>query len=100
MPASHEVMKRSAADIAMEMTASMEAYAASGEWQRVEEIAAKLRNTVTQVAEDQRRETLLAVRRSIESVQTLASNARHDVTEKLSAIHRGKTATRAYAATD
>lgn len=100
MAASHEVMERSAADTASEMIAAMEAHAARGEWQSVEDIAAKLRNAVTQIPENKRRETLLAARRSIESVTTLAQNARNEVTEKLSAIRRGKDATRAYSATD
>lgn len=100
MAASHEVMERSAADTASEMIAAMEAHAARGEWQRVEDIAAKLRSAVTQIPENKRRETLLTARRSIEGVTALAQNARNEVTEKLSAIRRGKDATRAYSATD
>ena len=82
--------------VVAEMTASLETFARHGEWERVEEITAKLRTAVMQVPEHERRDTLLTVRREIERVQMLASDARGAITEKLSAIRRGKDATAAY----
>lgn len=100
MVASHAEMQQTPGGVASEMTASMEAHAASGEWERVEEIAVKLRTAIMQVPEHERRDTVLAVRRSMDKVQTLAQNARNDVTGKLSAIRLGKDATAAYTGTD
>lgn len=96
MVASQQVMQQDPQAVATDMSESMEACALHGEWDRVEEIAAKLRAAVMQVPEEQRRETLLIAGRSIARVQTLASEARADVKDKLSAIRRGKDATAAY----
>ena len=79
-----------------ELTASMEAYASNGDWSRVEEIAVKLRAAVMQVPEAQRRGAITALQRSMEKVQTLAQDARTDVTGKLAALRRGRDATAAY----
>ncbi len=43
---------------------------------------------------------MLATRRSLEQVQSLARFAHHDAAEKLTAIRRGKDVTKAYAASD
>lgn len=86
--------------IAAELIASMEAHAASGEWERVEQVVTNLRATLLQVPVSERKSTLLAARRSMEKVHAAAQCAHHDVKEKLSAINRGKYATRAYAAAD
>ena len=96
MVASQAVMEQQPDAIASEMSASMEAHAATGDWEQVEEIAARLRVAVMQVPEHKRRDTVLAVRRSMEKVQALAQDARNEVTGKLSAIRRGKDATAAY----
>lgn len=96
MVASQEALQQEPRIIAAEMIQSMEASARYGDWERVEEIAAQLRAAVMQVPEHERRETLLAVSRSLERVQSLARDARADVTQKLSAIRRGKDATAAY----
>ena len=96
MVASQQVMQQDPQAVACDMSDNMEAFARHGEWDRVEEIAAKLRAAVMQVPEEQRRETILSVSRSIELVQSLADGARADVKEKLSAIRRGKDATAAY----
>ena len=85
---------------AAEMTATMEAHAASGDWERVEEILVKLRAAVLEVPERERRDTVLAIRRSVEKVQGLAQSARNDVTGKLSQIRRGRDATKAYSVAD
>jgi len=100
MVASQAVMEKHQDDIVLEISATMEAHAASGDWDKVEELAGRLRSAVMAVPEDQRRATLLAAHRTIEQIQELASSARGEVTEKLSAIRRGKDATRAYAGTE
>ena len=96
MVASTAVIEGEALAATAELSASMEAYAGSGEWSRVEEIAAKLRAAVMQVPEEQRREAITALQRSMERVRTLAQDARTDVTGKLTAIRRGRDATAAY----
>lgn len=96
MVASQQALRQDAQAVAAEMTQSMEASARNGDWDRVEEIAVQLRAAVMQVAEHDRRETLLEVSRSIERVQLLTRDARTDITQKLSAIRRGKDATVAY----
>ena len=83
-----------------EMTATMEAHAASGDWERVEEFLVKLRAAVLEVPERERRDTVLAIQRSLEKVQGLAQSARADVTGKLSQIRLGRDAAKAYSVTD
>jgi len=96
MVTSPEAMQSPAGATPAELTASMEAHAGHGDWERVEEVAAKLRAAVMQVPEDQRREVIIAVQRSMEKVLTQAQDARADVTGKLAAIRRGRDATAAY----
>ncbi len=96
MVASQQALRQDPQSVAAEMTQSLETSARYGDWERVEEIAGQLRVAVMQVPEHDRRETLLAVGRSIERVQQLAKDARTDITQKLSAIRRGKDATMAY----
>ena len=67
MVASQAVMEHGPIRAIAEVSANMEAQAASGEWDKVEELAGKLRSAVMATA------------------------------EKLSAIRRGRDATRAYA---
>ena len=96
MAASHAAMQQSPGEAAAEMSASMEAHASSGDWERVEEIAVKLRSAIMQVPERERRSAIRAAQRSVEKVQALAQESRTDVTGKLAAIRRGKDATAAY----
>ena len=83
-----------------EILASMESYASSGDWERVEVLAIRLRSVVMQVPLDKRRDVMLATRRSLTQVQSMAQFAHHDTAEKLTAIRRGKHVTRAYAAAE
>lgn len=96
MAASQSIVEQSPDTVASEMSERMEANAAAGDWQRVEEIAVRLRSVVMQVPVAKRRTILVAIRRSIDKVQSAAKNAHHDVTGKLSAIRRGQDATKAY----
>ncbi len=97
MVASQAVMEQGPIRAIAEVTANMEAQAASGEWDKVEELAGKLRSAVMAVPEDQRRDALLMAHRTIEHIQDVARAARQTTAEKLSAIRRGRDATRAYA---
>ncbi len=97
MVASQAVMEHGPIRAIAEVSANMEAQAASGEWDKVEELAGKLRSAVMAVPEDQRRDALLMAHRTIEHIQDVARAARQTTAEKLSAIRRGRDATRAYA---
>ena len=83
-----------------ELIESMEHRARDGQWEDIENLAVKLRAAVMLVPAHERREALLAAGRSLEAVRALALEAKDQVTEKLSAIRRGKDAAKAYAATD
>lgn len=80
----------------LDMMLEMEALAESAEWQRVEDIAVRLKSAVLAVPVARRRDTLLAVRRSMANVKALAERERASVADKLSQIHRGRQATEAY----
>ena len=99
MLAKRAEIERKPGAAALEMTASMEAAAAKGDWQRVETLVVKLRAAVMDVPEAERRDTLLAVSRGTDRVEALARSAQGDVTERLSAIRRGRDAARAYGST-
>ena len=75
---------------------SMEAMAEQGEWERVEDIAVRLRAAVMQVPEYERRSLLLAVRHRTEKVHAAAQAARDKVTAKISELRRGRDAAKAY----
>ncbi|MGB5344789.1 MAG: hypothetical protein WBN23_01360 [Woeseia sp.] len=79
-----------------EMTISMESFAAAGNWERTAEIAASLRQAVMQVPEALRRDTLLTAQRCLKQVHGMAHAAKSEVSDQLSALHRGRDATRAY----
>lgn len=100
MVASQAVIEQGPELVVEELSASMEAHAASGEWERVEEIAARLKNAVMQVPEDRRRPALLAAHRATLHIESMARTAHDDVTSRLTAIRRGQNATRAYQGKD
>lgn len=97
MVASQAVMEQGPIRDVAEVSASMEAEAESGEWEKVEQLAGKLRSAVMAVPEHERRDALLLAHRTIEHIQDVARAARETTAAKLSAIHRGRDATRAYA---
>ena len=90
MVASQQAMQSEAVTVTAEMTDSMAAHAADGDWERVEEIAIKLRAAIMQVPEHDRRRAILSAARSLENVQDMARQARHTLAGKLSAIRRGR----------
>ena len=100
MVASQAAMEHGPEQVVQELTASMEAHAASGDWERVEEVAARLERVVMQVPEDRRRDVLLTASSAAEHVASIARTAHDDIGARLTAIRRGKDATRAYEGKD
>jgi len=99
MVASRATMEAKPAATALELVRRMEDLASKEDWTHVEDIAGRLRHILLQIPQSERREVLLRIRRSVETVQGLALHARQDVTGQLSAIRRGRDANRAYART-
>lgn len=95
--ASRMEIQPDAVGVVHEMALSMESFAAAGNWDRVTEIAAALRHAVMHVPESLRRDSLLLAQRCLKHVQSMAQDSRGEVTDKLSALRRGRDATRAYA---
>ncbi len=89
-----------AVGVVHEMASSMESFAAAGNWDRVTEIAAAMRHAVMHVPESLRRDSMLLAQRCLRHVQCMAQDARGEVTDKLSALRRGRDATRAYTFAD
>lgn len=100
MVATQAAMREDPRRVVDEMTASMELSAQDGDWERVEEIAARLQQAVMAVPEDERRAALVEAQRGMDEVRALAEKARGEVTGKLSALKRGQHATQAYTAID
>ena len=84
----------------LELAARMEALAAEGDWTQIEVLSRQLREAVANVPPNERREILLAVQRSTDAIQSIASSARNEVKNQLSGLRRGRDATRAYGVTD
>ena len=96
MVASQAQMQRDAAAVVAEILSNMDAFAERGEWDHVEDTAAKLRHALLQVPEQERRDALLQARRTLDRIRERAERARGDVTDRLSALRRGRDAARAY----
>lgn len=89
-------LKHTAEETVLAMCARMEELAIAGDWDDVEDIAARLRTAVMLVPEVERRAVLLRVKRSTEKVEAGAKKARENVTDKLSELRRGQAAKKAY----
>ena len=83
-----------------ELGESIAAHAANENWDDVEECAVRLRAAVMDVPARDRKEALLAARRSIEAVESLAREARGQVAGRLSKIRLGREMSAAYGASD
>ena len=92
MVASHAALEETAATVALEMAEHMETLAEAGEWDRIEEIAVRLRAIVMNVPEAERRPVLQKVRQSTELVEARALEARQEVTGKIYDLRRGQAA--------
>ncbi|HNP64367.1 MAG TPA: hypothetical protein PKH39_10580 [Woeseiaceae bacterium] len=84
------------ADLAMDIVARMESLADSGEWSRIEQLAARLRNVLLEIPIDERQAAIVSIGHCLERLQIKVLVSRGEVAEKLSEIRRGQVATRAY----
>jgi hypothetical protein len=82
------------------MIQTMESLAAAGDWDQAADCAASLRHALLLVPAHLRRESMLAAQRCLQQVRALADDAKSDVTDRLSALRRGRDATRAYTLVD
>ncbi len=74
----------------------MEAAAEQGEWGRVEEFSEQLRTIIANVPADERRTAIETAQRATRKMHERAESARHEITDKLSEIRRGRSAAKAY----
>lgn len=96
MAASHAVVSEMPEAQTMEMLQHMESLAAAGDWSELEDLVVRLRSTVRLVPEHERRDVMVAMRRSTDRIARLATNARQDVTGRIASIRRGQAAAKAY----
>jgi hypothetical protein len=96
MVASQAALEETPESMVLQMAEQMEALAAAGDWQRIEEIAVRLRVAVMHVPESERRAVLLAVQRSTEKIAVGAQQARQTVSGKLAELRLGQVAKKAY----
>lgn len=87
-------------EVVQEMVEFLESCAEQGDWDRVEEIAVRLRNSVMLVPESRRRDSVTAAHNGIVRVQALATAAKDDVATRLATVRRGQHATKAYGTAD
>ncbi len=78
------------------MASRLEAQAHSAEWERVEKLAVRIKSSVMKISEHDRGKAVAAVLQSLARVQTLVLVSRHDLSDKLAEIQRGRVAVRAY----
>ena len=100
MVASRAAMRERPEAVVLEMAASMAQHADAGEWERVEELAVRIRSAIMEVPEDRRREVVMDVQRCLQHVNEMAEKYRGDIADRLSVIRRGRHAARAYANAD
>lgn len=96
MVASQAALEETPESIVLQMAEQMEALAAAGDWQQIEDIAVRLRVAVMDVPDSERRAVLLAVQRSTEKIAVGAQQARRTVSGKLAELRRGQVAKKAY----
>lgn len=96
MAAQPDTMDLDPAVIALQMASRMEELATGAEWDKVEQLAVRIKSTLLKIPDHHRRAAVLSANNSLERVQTLVLASRHDVTDKLSELRRGREATAAY----
>ena len=100
MVASQAAMREQPESVVLEMATSMAQHADAGDWNRVEELAARIRSAILEVPEDRRRNVVLDVQRRLQHVNEMAEKHRSDIADRLSVVRRGQHAAKAYADTD
>lgn len=83
----------------LEQVARMTELARRGEWQRIESLAAGIIAMAGRLPAGGQGSELNAAKAGIEGVTTLATAARNEIAEKLSAIRHGRKAMASYRAT-
>ncbi|MDJ0699963.1 MAG: hypothetical protein QNJ07_08915 [Woeseiaceae bacterium] len=83
----------------LELVAAMDAAAERGEWGRIEEFSQQLRVIIADVPAAERRAAIETAQRTMRRLHQKAESARHDITDKLSEIRRGRDAAKAYGST-
>lgn len=96
MVASRAALEPTPESIVMQLSEQMQSLAEAGEWERIEDIALRIRSAVLNVPEAERRSVLLEVHRSLQQVEAAAIEARQTVTERISELRRGQVAKKAY----
>ena len=100
MAANQASVNASPADHAMDIVARMEALADSGEWSRIEQLAARLCSVLLDIPDKERQAAIVRISPCFERLQIKVLVSRGEVAEKLSDIRRGQVATRAYGQPD
>lgn len=100
MIANQATIESRPADLAMETVARMEAFGASGDWNRVDQLSVRLRHIVLEVPEDEREAVIVSISHCLERLHIKVLTARGEVSEKLTDIRRGRVANRAYGQPD
>ncbi len=80
----------------VEIVAAMNAAAEQGEWGRVGEFSEQLRVVIADIPTAERRAAIETAQRAMRQLHDKAASARHEVTDKLSEIRRGRDAAKAY----
>ncbi len=81
---------------ALEMCARMQTLAAEGDWEGVETTVVRLRAAIGGIPEAERRSVALAAERAIRRVAREAEARHRMLTDRLSALRRGRAAVAAY----
>lgn len=96
MAASQVAHEETPVSIVLQMSEQMQALAASGDWERIEDIAVRLRAALLDVPDSERPQLARSLKRSIDTVTAQASRARQTVSGKISELRRGQVAKKAY----
>ncbi len=96
MAASPMHMTGTAEATVLQMSEQMEALAAAGDWDEIENLAIRLRIEIMNVPESDRRSVLLLLQQSTEKLVSQAKHARRNVSDKMSELRRGQKAKKAY----
>ena len=100
MVASQAAMRERPESVVLEMAASMAKHADAGDWDRVEELAVRLRSAILEVPENRRRNVVFDVQRRLQHVNEMAEKHRSDIADRLSVVRRGQHAAKAYTNAD
>ena len=81
----------------MTLLSDLDAAARSGDWDRTEHIAGRLRGAVNELSGGERGRLLPVALRSVQQVEALAGKQRAEIGDRLAGLKRGREAALAYA---